>query len=156
MINPSQLIDAVVATLQTNAPLVGSMGDNAAAITAHHYLYGQDNRFAEMLAQMTPPAVLIAWEGTAGGNFNGQTIWKHHVCAYIRSANAANAGQFSYETIFWQMMNGFVNGSGLSMRRVQILPTVDLMETPNAIHMVDEDQMDFFKVEMVFPEIGDN
>ena len=33
--------------------------------------------------------MLLAWDGTQGGNFNGETIWKHRFNVYFRMGNAA-------------------------------------------------------------------
>lgn len=157
MIDPSTLTDGVVTALQSIPDLVTAMNGDQTRIYAHHYLYGQEYRFAEALYKVTPPSILVVWEGTFGGNFDGQTIWKHHVALYLRTANVANAETpTSYEHLFWLIVNGPVFGGPANIRQSHVIPEVDIMDTPSATHMVDEDGMDYFKVEMSFPEIGDN
>lgn len=156
MINPSTLTDAVVAALQGIPDLVAAMHDDPTRIYAYHYLYGEESKFDLALNEIKPPSILVAWEGTLGGNFNGYTIWKHRIGCYVRSSNMANVDvPTSYEYLFYTMVNGPVNG-GQNIRYINVLPTVDIMDTPQAIHMLDEERMDYFKVEMVFPELGDN
>lgn len=158
MIDPTTLTDAVVTTLQSIPDLVTAMNGDQNRIYAYHYLYGSDHRFAEALYKITPPSILVVWEGTLGGNFDGQTIWKHKIGCYMRTSNVANAETpTSYEHLFYLIVNGPVFGGPQNIRGIDVIAgKVDIMDIPQAIHMVDEDGMDYFKVELVFPEIGDN
>ena len=72
--------------------LLDATGAPVVRITAFHYLLGQEHRLAEAVYGMPAPSMLVAWEGTKGGNFDGQTIWKHRWGIYYRMGNAAGLG----------------------------------------------------------------
>jgi hypothetical protein len=156
MIDPATLTNAVVSALQGIPALVTAMGNDPSKIYAHHYLYGSEHKFQEALYKIVPPSILVVWEGTLGGNFDGMTMWKHRIACYLRTSNVANVQTpASYEHLFYVMVNSSVN-KGQNIRYTNILNTVDIMDTPSANHMVDEDGMDYFKVDFVIPELGDN
>lgn len=83
MLNTSAVTDAIVTALKTITELAAAMtaldatGAPVVRITAFHYLLGQEHRLAEAVYAMPAPSMLVAWEGSKGGNFDGQTIWKH-------------------------------------------------------------------------------
>jgi hypothetical protein len=157
MINPSTLTDAVVATLQSIPDLVTALGNDPTRIYAFHYLYGQDEKLTKALYKMVPPSILCVWEGTMGGNFDAATLWKHKIGLYTRIDNTANlASPLSYETLFWLIVNSPVFPGTVNIRYTNVLNSVDIMDVPQAIHLEDPDGMDYFKIEFVFPELGDN
>ena len=156
MINPAQLVDSVVTALQGIPDLVSAMGSSAENIYAHHFLYGAENSLIDAVYKITPPGILVAYEGTLGGNFDAATIWKHKVACYIRAANATNQeNPVSYEDIWSVIMNGPVNG-GPNIRCINVMPNTEIMDTPSIEHQIDQDGIDFFVVHLVFPEIGDS
>ena len=126
-------------------------------ISAFHYRLGQENRLAEAVYAMPSPSMLVAWDGTQGGNFDGQTIWKHRFHVYFRMGNAAGSTQpMGYEDLWWMVCNRPPAGASANIRYISILPELDIMDTPSITHLLDEDQIDIFRGEFVLPEIGDN
>ena len=127
-------------------------------ITAFHYRLGQEHRLAEAIYKMPAPSMLVAWEGTQGGNFDGQTIWKHRFGDLlpdgqrgrrrpIRSATRTCGGSSATRP---------PGGSQANIRYMQLYPGLDIMDTPSVAHALDEDLQDRFKGAFVIPEIGDN
>lgn len=157
MLNPEVLADAIVAAWQSIPGLVAAMGGDRNNILAHKFYYGIENNLGKAVSELNPPAILVAWRGTMGGNFDGQTIWKHPFEVYIRTKNAASDQIPSGPGhVWWLMMNGAVNGTTLNIRQIQLLPNVDPMDTPTITARQDEDLMDFFCASLVIPEIGDD
>ena len=163
MLNPSLITDAVTATLQNIADVATAMtvldsgGNPTVRITAYHYLLGADHRLMEAIYKMPAPSMLVAWEGTQGGNFNGYAIWKHHIAVYLRMGNAAGSNDpVGYEYLWWKICNGLPEGSNVNIRYMNILPELDIMDTPSIAHMLDVDQIDMFRGEFIIPEMGDN
>ena len=162
MLNPDPITDTIVEVLQSLTPVVTAMAGEKARIQAFHYEYGVDSSLMKALYELKPPAILIAWDGTQGGNFDGMTIWKHRFCAYMRLANQAQASsRIGYATLWTLMMNSgpvqsWDNLQGKNVRDVQIFENLDIMDTPSVARRMDEELMDFFVGTMVFPEIGDN
>jgi hypothetical protein len=162
MLNPGTITDAVVATLQAIPALASAMTADGpdgpiVRIDAYHYLLGQELRLAETIYKMPAPSTLVVWEGTQGGNFSGYVIWKHRIAVYLRMGNAAGIVEpVGYEDLWWTICNGIPSTSTVNIRYTNILPELDIMDTPSIAHLLDEDQIDIFRGEFVLPEIGDN
>lgn len=160
MLNPSLVTDAVAAALRTITALVAAMAEDSARIVAYHYLYGSDEPSVKKIYEMPAPSILVLWEGTQGGNFDGSTIWKHKIAIYIRTTNVAVPGFAgvvgAYEYVWWLICNGVVNGGSHNIRQINLLPQLEIMDTPSVQHMQDEEGQDLFCGKLVIPEIGDN
>ena len=154
MLNPSPITDAIVTTLLSIPELNAAMSGR---ISAFHYRLGQEHRLAEAIYKMAAPSMLVVWEGTKGGNFDGQTIWKHRWGIYYRMGNAAGVDvPVGYEDLWWITCNCPPGGAGPSIRYLQIYAGLDIMDTPSIDHELDEDLIDRFKGVFIIPEIGDN
>jgi hypothetical protein len=170
MLNPAGITDAIVTALKTITDLATAMTvldanqDPVVRIVAFHYLLGQEQRLAEAIYGMPAPSMLVAWEGTKGGNFDGQTIWKHRFGIYYRMGNAAGAATpVGYEDLWALTCNGATGTpdktgavTGPNIRNIQIAAGLDIMDTPSIDHALDEDLIDRFKAVLIIPEIGDN
>ncbi|MGD0497529.1 MAG: hypothetical protein ABSC23_03735 [Bryobacteraceae bacterium] len=163
MLNPKLITDAVTAVLQNIPELATAMtvtdaGGNATVrIAAFHYRLGSDSRLMEVVFKMPAPSILVTWEGTEGGNFDASTIFKHRIAVYFRMGNMAGSNDpVGYEDLWWTVCNRPPNGKGVNIRYLNILPELDIMDTPSVAHLLDEDRMDIFRGEFVIPEVGDN
>jgi len=163
MLNPKLITDAVVAQitkipdLATAMTVLDSGGNPNVRITAFHYRLGAEHRLAEAIYKMPAPSILVAWEGTLGGNFSGYQVWKHRLGVYLRMGNAAgHTDPVGYEDLWWLLCNQAPQGTSSNLRYTNILPGLDIMDTPSIVHQLDEDQIDIFRGEFVIPEIGDN
>lgn len=154
MLNPSPITDAIATTLAAIPTLATAM---AGRITAFHYLLGSENKLVEAIYKMPAPSMLVAWEGTQGGNFNGYSIWKHKFGIYYRMGNAAGlVSPAGYEDLWWMTCNGIPTGSSVNIRYMHLVNGLDIMDSPSVTHQMDEDMIDRFKGTLVFPEIGDS
>ena len=163
MLNPKDITDAVVTTLQAIPDLASAMtvtdasGNPAVRIYAYHYLFGQDFRLAEAIQKMPAPSIMAVWEGTLAGNFDGSTLFKHRVALYIRMGNAGgNLDPVGYEDLWWTICNAKPTGASQNIRYLNLLPALEIMDTPGITHLTDGEALDIFRSEFVFPEIGDN
>ena len=153
MLNPSPITDAIASVLLSIPELNAAMGDR---ISAFHFRLGQEHRLAEAIYKMPAPSMLVVWEGTKGGNFDGQTIWKHRWAVYYRMGNAAGvADPVGYEDLWWITCNRPPAGSGPNIRGMEIYSGLDIMDTPSVAHALDEDLQDRFVGAFVIPEVGD-
>lgn len=162
MLNPLPATDAIAAALASIPELAAAMtvqapGGPLVRISAFHYQLGQEQPLVKTVYEMPAPSMLVAWEGTKGGNFNGYQVWKHRWGVYIRMGNAAGvASSAGYEYLWSLICNGIPEGSAVNIRYMNLYPGLDIMDTPSVDHMLDQDQVDFFKGVFVIPEIGDN
>lgn len=162
MINTDLLVNAVVSTLQTIPDLVTALNGDPTRIFPYHYIYGIDAPLETALYEVKPPCIMVAWENTLPGDFDGTTLWKHTVNVYMRTGNQALASPpITPAYLWWMIINLGVNSTAVNIRYTQILksgstPLVDIMDTPAIEHMKDENGMDFFIGRCTFPELGDN
>ena len=163
MLNAAPITDSIAAVLQSIPALAAAMTvldanqNPVCRINAFHYRLGAEYRLAEAIYKMPAPSMLIAWDGTLGGNFNGQTIWKHRFNVYFRMGNAAGlTDPVGYEDLWWIVCNEPPTGSQVNVRYMQLYPGLDIMDTPSVAHALDEDLQDRFVGTFVIPEIGDN
>jgi hypothetical protein len=162
MLNASPITDAIAATLAcipdlfTAMAVTNAIGDLECRISAFHYRLGQEHQLAAAIYKMPAPSMLVAWDGTQGGNFDGQTIWKHRFHVYFRMGNAAGLDYpVGYEDLWWTVCNRPPTGSPVNIRYMTLYPGLDIMDTPSMAHALDEDQVDRFVGTFVIPEIGD-
>lgn len=176
-LNPAFIVDAFVTQLALIPDLATAMTVFDASqnptirITAFHYRLGEDFDLAQAIYKMPQPSMLVAWSGTVGGNFNGMQVWKHKVDAYIRMANTAvitpvtttphQTGYGGYEDLWWMICNQPPqntignNPNNQNVRYMNILPDLDIMDTPSIMPFGIEPGIDMFKAIFVFNEIGD-
>lgn len=157
MLNPSDITEAIAAKLKLIPGLAAAMTVNSVVrINAFHYRLGRENKLAQAVYVMPAPSMLVTWEGTKGGNFNGSQLWKHSFGIYYRMANVATAvSPVGYEDLWHETVNGIVGSTGQNIRYLNILPGLEIMDTPSIDHELDEDLIDRFKALFVIPEIGD-
>jgi len=79
------------------------------------------------ISQQTSPSILIAYNDYLGGQWNGMTVWKHRLDAYIRPKNAATGSvngsrAASPQHLFWLMMNSPVLGGAQNFRYTELMP----------------------------------
>ncbi len=162
MLNASPIVDAIAGVLQTIPDLAAAItvleGQSPVCrIEAFHYRLGMDYRLAQRIYKMPAPSMLVAWDGTQGGNFDGQTIWKHRFNVYFRMGNAAGLSEpVGYEDLWSILCNQPPAGSPVGIRYMHLYPGLDIMDTPSVAHALDEDLQDRFVGTLVIPEIGDN
>lgn len=162
MLNAARITDAIAAALRSIPDLAAAMtvlDANQRPVTRinpFHYCLGQENRLAEAVYAMPAPSMLVAWEGTNGGNFDGSQIWKHRWGIYYRMGNAAGvANPVGYEDLWALTCNGPCGGHGPNIRNIELYSGLDIMDTPSIAHALDEDLIDRFKGVFIIPEIGD-
>ena len=163
MLNAAPIVDAIVGALQSIPELSAAMtvtdaaGNPNCRIKEFHFRLGQEQRLAERIYKMPALSMLVSWDGTQGGNFNGQSIWKHRFSVYFRMGNAAGlTDPVGYEDLWWIVCNRPPAGSQVNIRYMQLYPGLDIMDTPSVAHALDEDLQDRFAGTLVIPEIGDN
>lgn len=162
MLDPDVVLNSVVAALQSIPDLATELGAPAipatASITGHYFYSGEENSLIRTLGQMKSPSILIAYLDYVGGNFDGMTVWKHRLNMYIRPRNkASNGTSASAQHLWWMAMNlpVAVPEAAPNIRYVNLVPNLDIMDTPLLKHQTDELGQDFFVSTMVIPEIGD-
>jgi hypothetical protein len=163
MLDPDLVLSAVIEAFQSIPALVLQMAGDPDNIIGHTYAYGAENSLLKAVYEMVTPSVLVAYLDVLGGNFDGQTIWKHRLEAYIRPNNAGMSEVISGVPvatpphIWWLMINSTILGTTLNIRQYSLMGgNLQIMDTPSLTHRQDEVGADLFIGTMVIPEYGDN
>lgn len=155
------IVDAVTNTLAAipfvaSAMTVAVPSGTQVRISGFHYEEGATEPLQKAVYEMPAPSILVAWMGTKGGPFAGNTCWKHRIAVHIRMGNAA--GQMApvdYEKLWYHICQDIPTGQTTNIRYMQFDPYLDIMDTPTIEHMTDEEGIDRFMCTFVIPEIGD-
>ena len=74
MIDPSELVDSLVAMLRDIPELVLEMDGLADRIYAYHDQYPKRASLANAIHSMPAPGIMAVWQGTAPGSFGGVDV----------------------------------------------------------------------------------
>lgn len=154
-LNPKYILDKVVEALHTNEFLVQAMAGDKTRIYSYYAVYGQDaTKKLEQFVQR-PPSMLLMWDRTQEGNFDGACMWKHHFTALVKMQNAqTQTNPITYPDLFDIFCNAPVLGN-VNIRYTSLLPNLDPIENLDFKMVPDEDQKDLMMLTFTAPEIGD-
>ncbi len=162
MLDPDVVLSTLITALKSNADLVAALG-SADYIIGHEYLYGSDNSVGFTLYQLPSPCLFLAYEDMLGGNFSGETVWKHRIRMWIKPKNAAHGNNpvgCSPPHLFWLAMHQpvtSVSPGTLDIRTVSLMTSLAPLDAmPSLTHQQDETAGDLFTALLVFPELGDD
>ncbi len=156
MIDPSELVDNLVAKLRDIPDLVTEMGGDAEAIFAYHDQYPKNISLAHAIHSMPAPSIMAVWQGTGPGSFGGFDVWKHQVTLYLRARAAEDGAPATpYYRLFRLITKGVPAASGQPMLNTQVHPNCHPMDLPSIQRQTDAEGLDYFEVPITFTEIGD-
>ena len=167
MLDPDVVVEAVVQAFRQIQPVVDQMGglfdqNGNPTIYGHFFAYGAENSMERATFQMTSPSILVGYTGMMGGSFDGQTRWKHFLCAYIRPKNTEvgsvnGAPIASSPHLAWLLLHGDVGNTGIPFRDTTLLGGALLVHpTPTLKYKMDESRADLFYWEFSMMEQGDD
>jgi hypothetical protein len=155
-LNPNDILTTVTSALRTIQPLVAAMAGDPSRIYSFYDLYAKDAPRKLEEYQMLRPSILVEWNGRLGGNFDGSTLFKHHISLTVRMQNPAQqVNPINYAHLMWLISDGPVNGTTVNIRYTTLMPYLDICDPPSSSMAVDETSNDVMKVDFVWPEIGD-
>ena len=156
MIDPSALIDNLVALLRDIPDLVMEMDGLANRIYAYHDHYPKRASLAAAIHEMPAPSIMVAWQATAPGSFGSVDLWKHQITLYLRARNTAETPPTSYYRLFRLITKGVPTSLGLPMLNAPVHPSCYPMDLPSIQRQTDAEGLDYFEVPMTFTEAGDD
>ena len=122
MLDPSDLIDNIVTTLQSNSALTALLANSSPASIIPFYESDPSSTNLEQAVQEQPSGtIMICWLGTRTGSFNRMEAIKHDYGAYLKSIGRASA-------TFAALMNGVCSSTGLKFRFSQVNNKVNPVE----------------------------
>jgi hypothetical protein len=157
MIDTSEIVDALVATLRDIPELVSEMGGDPDRIYAYHDQYPKRSSLAYAIHQMPAPSIMAAWQGTSPGSFGGSDVWKHQVSLFLRARETFDGDPpTAYYRLFRLITKGAPGSAGVPMLNSAIHPSCYPMDIPSVQRSTDAEGLDYFEVNMSFTEIGDD
>jgi hypothetical protein len=157
MIDPSVLVDNLVAMLRDIQDLVLEMDGDPERIFAYHDQYPKRSSLAYAIHQMPAPSVMAVWQGTVPGAFGGFDVWKHQVTLYLRARETfAGDPPTAYYRLFRLITKGVPASAGIAMLNATVHPSCYPMDLPTIQRQTDAEGLDYFEVPITFTEIGDD
>jgi hypothetical protein len=156
VIDPSALIDNLVALLRDIPDLVMEVNGDPERIYAHHDQYPKRSSLALAIHQMPAPSIVAAWQGTTPGTFGGNDVWKHQVALYLRARETFDGDPpTAYYRLFRLITKGVPAATSVPMINATVHPSCYPMDVPSIQRATDAEGLDYFEVSMTFTEIGD-
>lgn len=159
MLNPADILDALVAKLKVITTLVDALGGDATNIVAYHDAWPASSYLQTALIEMKAPGILAVWRDTSPGNFGRNEVWKHTFSLIIRPPEAVEDGP-GYGDIFAAIVNGIPTGSGVKLLNDLIHSGCYPMDVPTftrqTIVVSAEASLDYFEIRITLTENGDN
>ncbi|MGE5487442.1 MAG: hypothetical protein ACM3ZB_06445 [bacterium] len=156
MIDPSQLVDNLVAMLRNIPELIAEMDGDPERIFAYHDHYPKRVSLAHAIHQMPAPSVMAVWVGTSPGSFGGVDVWKHQVTLYLRAREMFDGHPTTaYYKLFRLITKGVPAGSAVPMLNATVHGSCHPMDLPLIQRQTDAEGVDYFEVPITFTEIGD-
>jgi len=157
MIDPSELVDNLVALLRDIPELVAEMEGDEQRIFAYHDRYPKHSSLAEAIHQMPAPSIMVAWQGTSPGSFGGVDVWRHQVTLYLRARETFDGDPpTAYYRLFRLITKGVPASAGVPMLNAAVHSSCYPMDLPQIQRQTDAEGLDYFEVPLSFTEIGDD
>jgi hypothetical protein len=157
MIDPSELVDSLVAMLQDIPDLVIEMGGDAERIYPYHDSYPKRVSLVHAIHSMPAPGLMAVWQGTQPGSFGGVDVWKHQVTLFLRARETFDGDPPTpYYRMFRLITKGIPTAAGAEMLNAMVHPSCYPMDLPQIQRQTDAEGLDYFEVPLSFTEIGDD
>lgn len=157
MINPSELVDNLVALLRDIPELVAEMEGDAERIYAYHDQYPKRSSLAAAIHDMPAPGIMAAWQGTQPASFGGVDVWRHQVTLYLRARETFEGDPpTAYYRLFRLITKGVPASAGVRLLNASVHPSCHPMDLPLVQRQTDAEGLDYFEVPLSFMEMGDD
>jgi len=159
LVNPSEIVDALVALLRSIPDLVEELGGDENSIFAYHDRYPKNVSLARAIYGQPSPSVMVAWQGTALGSEGSFAAWRHSISIFLRAAeDAGDEIPAGYYTLYRLILKGIPEaGDGQPMLYTRIHESCNPMDDiPSIQRQADAEGVDYFEIQMSFTEIGDD
>lgn len=156
MLNPSDLLSAIVALYNGIPALVAAMTDTGGAnINSYDDVYPGASDSSRALVELPSPGMLVRYEGTVGDNTEVRGTYVHDFSVWIRSKGTTIVSTQRYSDIGHLLLNGIPTGGTLMMSRLQIVPGVEPLVFDYYQRRTDQNGLEYFEFRFHLPEIGD-
>ncbi|MGQ9686626.1 MAG: hypothetical protein ACUVT2_10030 [Thiobacillaceae bacterium] len=155
MVNPAELVEALVARLRAIPELVAEMDGDAERIYAYHDHYPKRISLSSAVYEAPHPSILVAWQRTSPGFFGRHEVWKHDFALYLRARETSEVPPTAYYRLWELIVNGVPEGDSVRLLNATIHPACYPMDVPTCARLTDEQGVEHFVVNLSLRELGD-
>jgi hypothetical protein len=164
MVNPGDLVNALVTKMQLVEGLVREVGSDPQKIYVYQHNFPRTMTLEDAVYQMPPGSMMVAWEGTGPGRLDRMEVWKFRLGIYVKPAERPNIDA-AYSV--YQLWDNFINGvpvgegcDGQKMLRTEIHDDFWPMDTPSITAQSGRTPesgatFEYFKISVTFTQKGD-
>lgn len=153
MLNPDDLVDAIVAKIKLVSGFMAYMANDAANVNAYT---DNDAGILNAIGVMEAPSTLVIWQELEEVE-EGLSAWTHRIDIAVRPLpNTATPNRFG--AVLYQLINGVPTGGNK-----RLLADVDTPDTrwemlgiPQAVRAVDNEGVEYILVSVRYRQKGDN
>jgi hypothetical protein len=158
MIDPSELVTNLIATLRDIPELILEMNGDGDRIYPYHDSYPQKVSLVHAIHNMPAPGVMAVWQGTQPGTFGNNEVWKHQVTLFLRAKQMFEGDAPSaYYRLFRLIIKGVpASGDGAPLVNTTVHQSCYPMDLPQIQRQTDSEGLDYFEVPLSFTELGDD
>ena len=159
MINPSDIVNQLVAALQAIPQLVAQLGGSASNIYPYKDSPPQESSLSRAIYEMTSPSVMVAWMGSNPSGQEGLGLFSHAVSLYVRADDATTApGTPTFANVITAIVNGTPTGwTDRLLMSSWFGNRLEPMEVPTIRRIHDEEgTIDLFELATQFTETFDD
>jgi hypothetical protein len=128
MLNPADILDALVAKLQGIPALVTAL-TSASNIVAFHHSWPTASYLQAALLEMKAPGILVVWRESGPGTFGNSEVWKHTFSLIVRPPEAT-VGSANYGALFALVVNGISVDTGRAVTSIAVASNVATATLP--------------------------
>ena len=154
MLNPSTLVDSIVAKLQSIPEVVTELGELATNIQSYESEYPSSLTITEAVHNQPNPSIIVVWNGSGPGESKRGDAWVHRLSLLCKTQN-------KYADLFTVISNGIPGAStddGLNFRRTSIHTSCDPISTLTAdrrqLFVNDYSAIDYLEISFTLIERG--
>jgi hypothetical protein len=152
MLNPADIVAAVVDTLRDIPDLVDRLG-HPESIFAYSDQYPAQKTVEDAVTEMMTPSIMVVHESTEMGAMGEVPRWQHNIVLYIRAEG--QAGESGYYELINIMANGHPASNPChSFLESQLHPECDGPADPEFSRYATEDGIDLWQLKFSLTELG--
>lgn len=156
MINPSILVDAIVAALRDTPEVVRNVGNDPQRITKYTDNPPYSSSLSRGIYLAPTPSVLVAYQGTQTSTADGAVT--HTFNLFLRAQDPQDPQVPSFADLVTSIFNAMpTTGEGLRLIDMELTDGVLPMEPPSTDRIHDEEgRLDIFQMTTSITEKWDN
>jgi hypothetical protein len=126
LVDPAEIISALVDLLRDIPDLVEAVGGDEAKIYAYKDRYPKNVSLELAIYQMPAPGVMVAFQGTEPTASGGFQVWQHRISIFCRAGeDSGDDTPSGYYRLFRLIVKGKPTSLGQEMQYVTVHPSCD-------------------------------